>query len=185
MTAPATRVYTWEDALKLPRGERYEVINGELRERQMSFRSSEIAMAIGYLLGAWMRAGHPGWVTGEAGGFTIFPWTAGDVRMPDVAYTSRNRAPTIPEKGWLDVVPEFAVEVVSPNDLASDVDEKAQDYIRAGVPLVWVVYPRTKTVVVYRPGLPQTSFGTGDLITGGDVLPGFEVKVDELFDFPE
>jgi Uma2 family endonuclease len=52
------------------------------------------------------------------------------------------------------------------------------------VPLVWVVYPRTKTVVVYRPGHPQTSFGPGDVITGEDILPGFEVQVDDLFDLP-
>ena len=108
MTAP-TRVWRWEDALKLPDGERYEVINGELRERSMSFESSEIATTLVYLLSAWKRTGHPGHVTGSDGGFTIFPWTAGDVRMPDVAYISRERLPRSPARGWASVAPELAV----------------------------------------------------------------------------
>jgi Uma2 family endonuclease len=179
--APSAKVWTWQEALALPGGERYEVIDGELKERVMSVQSSAIAMAIAAYLGQWVRSGHPGTVLGSDGGYTIFPWAPGDVRMPDVSYVSQARMPRVPARGWSDVAPEFAVEVVSPTDLALDVDLKAHDYIRAGVDLVSVVFPRTRTIVVYRPGLPQTSFGPGETVNGGDVLPGLSVSIDELF----
>jgi Uma2 family endonuclease len=179
--ATPTKLWTWEDALALPDGERYEVINGELKERCMSFGSSALAVLIIDLLRQWVRKGHPGTVTASDGGYTIFPWAPGDVRMPDVSFISSARLPRIPERGWVSVPPELAVEVVSPNDLASDIDEKARDYIRAGVDLVWVVYPRTRSVLVYRPDAAPTMFGAGETLSGGETLPDLELSVSELF----
>jgi Uma2 family endonuclease len=181
MTAP-TRVWTWEDALKLPDGERYEVINGELKERTMSYRSSEIASIFVELLRAWARAHQPGRVTGSDGGFTIFPWTAGDVRMPDAAYISKERLPRSPARGWVSVAPELTVEVISPNDLFSDAEDKAKDYIRAGVDLVWVVVPNSRSVHIWRRDGSRSIVQAGEVLSGENVLPGFEMPVAELFE---
>lgn len=182
-TAPTSRIYVAEDLDTLPDGDRYEIIEGELQERIMSSLSSHIAMVIGFLLQAWARDGHPGSVMGSDGGYTIFPWTAGDLRMPDVSYISKERLKQFPATGWLDIPPDLAVEVVSPTDSATMVQKKALDYIRAGVPLVWVVFPETRTVEVWRSTEPARELlRETDLLTGGEVLPGFSVPVAELFE---
>lgn len=178
---PNTRIWTWEDALALPGGERYEVINGELIERTMSFGSSWLASKLIGLLWQWVHAGHPGAVTGADGGFTIFPWTAGDVRMPDVAFISAARLPRVPSSGWVSVPPELAVEVVSPNDVLTSAEDKARDYIRAGVDLVWVVYPPTRSVQVWRKDGSRAVVQAGGTLSGEDALPGFQVPLDDLF----
>ena len=179
--APASKVWTWQEALELPDGERYEVIDGELRERCMSTKSSAIAMLLVKFLWRWIDAGHPGWVTGEGGGYVIFPWAPGDVRMPDVAFTSDSRAARPPESGWSTVPPDLAIEVVSPNDHVSDAEDKAQDYVRAGVKLVWVVVPSTKAVHVWWGQEKREVRLPGDTLEGGDVLPDFQLSVSELF----
>ena len=183
--APGTRPVTWEDALELPDGERYEVINGELRERIMSFGSSAIAMLISRFLWRWIDNGHPGTVTGSDGGYTIFPWSPGDVRMPDVSYISKGRLPRVPARGWVNVPPELAVEVVSPNDRFVDVEDKARDYIRAGVDLVWVVVPSTRSVHVWRKNGERAIVQAGETLSGEDALPGLNIAVSELFEGDE
>lgn len=182
-TAPTSRHYTAEDLETMPDGDRYEIIEGELQERIMSFLSAFIAATLVGLLRDWARASNvAGWINGPDGGFMIFPWAPGDVRMPDVSYVSKSRAPSIPSHGWLTVPPDFAVEVVSPGDSASKVQLKAHDYIRAGVPLVWVVFPESRTVEVRRTGSSTIQvLGEGDVLSGDDVLPGFSVAVTELF----
>jgi Uma2 family endonuclease len=179
--APVSKVWTWQEALELPQGDRYEVIDGELRERCMSFRSSAIAGIIIGLLRQWVNSGHPGTVGISDGGYTIFPWAPGDVRMPDASYISRKRMPKVPERGWIAVAPEFTVEVVSPNDQVSDAEDKARDYIRAGVELVWVVVPSTEAVHVWHANGSREVLQSGETLSGGDVLPGFEVAVADLF----
>ena len=182
MASPAeTRVWTWQEALELPNGERYEVINGELRERIMSLRSSSIAGRIVQLLLNWSDAGHPGTVGGSDGGYTIFDWMPGDVRMPDASFISESRLPEVPARGWGGVAPEFAAEVVSPTDSVQDAEDKAADYIRAGVDLVWVVVPSTRSVHVWRKDETRSVLRDGETLTGEDVLPGFEVELTKLF----
>jgi Uma2 family endonuclease len=181
-TAPTSRVYVAEDLESLPDGDRYEIIEGVLQERIMSSLSSHIAMVVGFLLQTWSRNGHPGRVMGSDGGYKIFPWTTGDVRMPDVSYISAGRVKKFPARGWLDIPPDLAVEVVSPTDSATTVHNKAVDYIRAGVPLVWVIFPDRRTVEVLRAQEPlRQVFQESDTLTGGEILPGFSVPVAELF----
>jgi Uma2 family endonuclease len=101
--------------------------------------------------------------------------------MPDVAYISRKRLPRVPRRGWVAVVPEFVAEVVSPNDRITDAEDKAQDYIRAGVSLVWVVVPSTESVHVWRADGSRAVLRVGQRLTGEQVLPGFELPVADLF----
>jgi Uma2 family endonuclease len=181
-TAQTSRRYTAEDLETLPDGDRYEIIEGELQERIMSSLSSRIALTIGILLGIWSKSGHPGSLMGSDGGYRIFPWAPDDVRMPDISFIHAGRVARFPTRGWLEVPPDLAVEVVSPTDSASTVQLKAYDYIRAGVPLVWVVFPESRTVEVRRAGSSNIEvLGEEDTLNGGDVLPGFSVAVSELF----
>jgi Uma2 family endonuclease len=164
--AETSHAYTANDLLTMPNGDRFEIIEGELKERIMSYLSSSIAIRLAALLRQWVAGGHPGYVAGSDGGFTIFPWAPRDVRMPDVSYISAARLPEMPATGWVAIAPEFVVEVVSPTDLASDVQKKADDYIRAD-----------GTTDLVRPGAA---------ISGEQVLPGFSAAIDDLFaDVPQ
>jgi Uma2 family endonuclease len=109
-------------------------------------------------------------------------------RRPDVAFVSYERWPKgrpIPAEGnaW-DVVPELAVEVVSPSDLAEELDTKIDEYFRAGVRQVWVVYPRRPGVLVFDSLTQVRGLTREHTLEGGDVLPGFRLEVAELFPEP-
>lgn len=90
--------------------------------------------------------------------------------------------------GWKsgEAAPDLAVEVVSPNDTAEEVDAKVMEWLNAGVPLVWVVSPGVRKVRVQRPRNaalgPISMLGEEDAISGEDVLPGFSCRVSEFFE---
>jgi Uma2 family endonuclease len=101
------------------------------------------------------------------------------VRGPDVAYWSKERLPEIPNS-YLDVPPDLAVEVVSPGDHYSRVQNKVRQYLRCGVRLVWVVDPEDRSVTVYRSQQEGKILGENDILSGEDVLPNFSCKVSDL-----
>ena len=104
-------------------------------------------------------------------------------RGPDEAFVAKARAAANPppERGFWPIVPDLAVEIVSPDDTASDVNEKVRDYLESGVRVVWVVYPRTRQVHVCRPtGDVQILFADA-VLEGEDVLPGFRLPLAELW----
>ena len=86
----------------------------------------------------------------------------------------------VPQAFW-QLPPDLAVEVVSPNDRPQEIADKVDLYLTHGVPLVWVAYPRSRQVVVHRPGQEPLILSEGDTLDGGDVLPGFQLPVAEVF----
>lgn len=144
------------------------------------FRHGRIACTVAGLLRSFVVAHDLGAVTGTETGFHI----ASDpdtVRAPDVAFVSRQRLPACEPVGFFPGAPELAVEVVSPNDTASGVLSKAQDWLDAGCGAVWVVDPQTNTVTVYRTRKDIQVLTREDTLEGGDLLPGFRTGVEELF----
>ena len=81
-----------------------------------------------------------------------------------------------------DVVPDLAIEVISPYDLAEESLQKIHEYLHAGVQLVWVVYPEERQVYVYETPTRVRILAADDTLDGGAVLPGFQLRVDSLFD---
>lgn len=79
------------------------------------------------------------------------------------------------------LAPDLVVEVVSPGDRFDEIAEKIDLYQRAGVPLIWLVVPRLRLVVVHRLGEPQATLRDGEFLDGGDVVPGFQLAVAEIF----
>jgi Uma2 family endonuclease len=104
-------------------------------------------------------------------------------RSPDVAFV---RADRLPPRGIgpgpIRVAPDLAVEVLSPSESASTLEDKLADYRRAGTPLIWVVDPTHRLVTVHPADAPSYSLREGDELTGGRVLPGFRCPVAELFE---
>jgi Uma2 family endonuclease len=84
-------------------------------------------------------------------------------------------------KGHIEIFPDLVVEVVSPNDFASEVDNKVEEYLQAGVRLIWVVYPQSKHVLVYRSGSVVQRLGVEDELSGEDVLPDFRLAISAIF----
>jgi Uma2 family endonuclease len=101
---------------------------------------------------------------------------------PDAAFVMKRSLPTrTSRENYLETIPELVVEVRSKNDTLSQLRNKAQEYLRAGVQIVWVIDPATKSVIVYsRDESPQT-LKEGGTLTAKGVIPGFKVPVAELF----
>jgi Uma2 family endonuclease len=102
------------------------------------------------------------------------------VRGPDLAFWSKDRLPEVPES-YIEVPPDLAVEVVSPNDHYSRVQNKVRQYLSRGVRIVWVVDPEDRSVTVYRSLQQAAILGEKDALSGEDVLPGFQCAGGELF----
>jgi Uma2 family endonuclease len=104
-------------------------------------------------------------------------------RRPDVAFVSRERcqqSPVPPEGDW-DVVPDLAVEVVIPGNNATELEQKLVEYFRFGVRQVWVLHPGQRRLYVHESLRKVSALNEDDTLTGGDVLPGFSLKLTDLF----
>jgi Uma2 family endonuclease len=176
---------TGDDLLGLPTGmgKRYELIEGELvTMTPAGYRHGVVALQIGFLLKNYNAPHKIGTLCGAETGF----YTRGDdktVRALDAAFIAYTKlsAGSLPD-GFLRIAPDLVVEVVSPGDRAGEIEQKTQEWLDFGVPLVWVVYPETQHVHVYAGRHDQPRILTAeDAINGGDVLPGFEVPVRAFF----
>src|SRR5579859_1577977 len=172
---PPTRV-TPEDLLSLPDANGYELVDGRLVERQMGMESSKIALRIAFLIALFLEKRKLGDLFGSDTSYQCFPQAPDDVRRADVSFirSGRFEGDRLP-KGNCKIAPDLAVEVVSPNDLAFDVEEKVGLYLGAGVKSVWVVYPPTRTVKLHRSGA-FSQLTEHDTITEPELLPGFSCK---------
>jgi Uma2 family endonuclease len=115
-------------------------------------------------------------------GFQCFPHDPGLVRKPDISFVAAGRLPGEKSpKGHVKVAPDLAVEVVSPNELYEEVEAKVGEYRSAGVKLIWVVSPGSKTVFVRRLDGTCAEVNEHGELSGEDVVPGFTCKVADLF----
>jgi Uma2 family endonuclease len=185
-TTALDRVFTPEGLLRMEDSVSYELVDGKLVQRHSGMLSSNIAARVAVSIGAFLHERGGGHVFGADAGYQCFPNAPSNVRKPDASFVRTGRFPGgKTPTGHCPIPPDLAVEVISPNDLAYDVDEKVNEYSDAGVPLVWVVSPPTRTVRIHRPRAaargPLSGLSAADVITGEDVLPGFSCTVAEFF----
>ncbi|MCS6939841.1 MAG: Uma2 family endonuclease [Roseiflexaceae bacterium] len=179
-----TAAITAEDLAQMSFGEqRVELVRGEVIA--MAPAGAEHGEIAGFTFGAlfnFVRAHNLGSLYAAETGF-ILARNPDTVRAPDVAFVAAERAAQQRGRtGFFEGPPDLAVEVVSPNDTAEDVEAKVLDYLEAGAKMVWIVRPRTRTVTVYRSLRQVQVLRPGDTLDGGDVLPGFTTPVEALFD---
>jgi Uma2 family endonuclease len=181
--APPRSEITPEELLKMPDGGHYELVEGELKERNVSALSNLIALEISGILRNYCREHGLGWLFAADHGYRCFPWKPRQIRRADVGFIRKERYPwdQLSEDGYTTIPPDLAVEVVSPNDGASELAEKIQEYLRAGVRLVWVIYPETRSAMVIRADKSASWLEVGDELSGEDVIPGFRCPVGGLF----
>jgi Uma2 family endonuclease len=177
--------YTPEDLLAMPDAVCYELVNGELVERKTGWKSSRIGASVICLLSVHCDAHGLGWVAGADASYQCFPDAPNKVRKPDASFICLERMPADEKpEGHCRIAPDLAVEVISPNDLYYEVEDKVEEYLNAGVRLVWVVNPPKHTVRVYRADGTDTKLREVDELTGEEVVRGFRCRVSELFAVP-
>ena len=176
------RRITPEELLDLPDAVRYELVNGHLVERSIGTESSWVGGELHGLIRDFVRARRLGWVLPADASYQCFPDSPDKVRKPDVSFIRFGRLPDerLPVGHCL-IAPDLAVEVVSPNDLVYEVEDKVEEYLNAGVRLVWVIHPNVRTVWTYRLDRSFAGLRESDLLSGEGVIPGFECIVRDLF----
>jgi Uma2 family endonuclease len=175
------------DELVVPDDGLYELVDGKLVEKNVGAQQVEIAFILAYALASFAKPARLGRALTEM----VFRIDRARnlQRRPDAAFISdakwpyRRRVPDVPV--W-DMVPDLAIEVVSPSNTADEVQDKRLEYFQAGVQRVWVVYPRQREVHVYTSPTQVQILTAAQELEGGDILPGFRLPVASLFeDEPE
>ena len=177
-------IYTPEDLLTVPDADRYELVDGRLVESDMGAEASWVAGELHALLRDFCCANRSGWALPETS-YQCFPESRKMVRRPDVSFIRPGRLPDeqLP-LGHIRIAPDLAVEVVSPNDTYYEVEQKVREYLQAGVRLVWVVNPDTRTVRVHRVNRMLTDIQEEEELTGEELLPEFRCRVGDIFPSP-
>ena len=159
-----------------------EFIDGQLKEKSMGFKSEAIAIELVIVLGGFVRAAKLGRVFGSATPYRCFPSDPRQVRKPDVSFVAAARLPAgeLPEVN-APFAPDLAVEVVSPTDTYEYLEQKVADYRSAGVRLIWVVNPATRSVLIRRLDRTCAELDEAGALDGEDVVPGFTCPVAALF----
>ncbi len=158
---------------------RYELIDGKLKEKEVGFVALFVATRIAERLNAKFYP-QAGAAAVEAMIYCFKKRNHG--RKPDVVYVSNQRFAVgeMPE-GDLFVAPNLVVEVLSPSNTGIELEQKLDEYLEAGVEIVWIVNPESRTIRIYRQDGTTKLFRAIDTIEGESALPGFSLKVSEIF----
>jgi Uma2 family endonuclease len=182
------KIYSAADLWELSHDSRYSETRLELSEGSLirmspgSIKHGLIATRFLSRIDVYVEQNDLGYVSIAETGYLLFKGDDGrdTVRAPDIGFFKHGRLPGgIPDKGYALLVPDLAIEVVSPNDTATDIQNKVNDYLKAKIPLFGFFYPDSGTMNVWRDGV-MTRLTLDDVFEGGDVLPGFRLNLREV-----
>lgn len=158
-----------------------ELVDGVLVEKTMGYYESRLAAVLIGLLEKFLEQHDLGIVLGADGTLRIL----GDqIRVPDVAFLSWRHFPgrVLPAEPVPAIAPDLAVEVLSVGNTRAEMDRKLDEYFAAGVKLVWFIEPASQSATVYEGRQQRHGLSLADSLSGGEVLPGFELPLQQLFD---
>lgn len=179
MESMTHRPATIDDLLRTPDdGQKYELVDGEIVVSPGGMRHSWVGARILHLLMRVLDETHAGHAYSADVGLVL---PNGNVRSPDVCFIAREKLPGEQPETFGEVVPDLVVEVLSPGDRMRRVADKIGEFLDAGVGLVWLVDPGSRTVTVYRSLTDTHRLGETDTISADPVLPEFSVKVSDFF----
>lgn len=160
----------------------FELIDGVLTERSTGAYTSEIQSHLGYLVSAAAKFDETGSTFDASCPYHCFPWKPDDVRKADISFVRRERMrqEDIPE-GMMSIPPDLSIEVVDRTENLDALEIKVSDFLRAGTKLLWIVYPERRRIQVRTADGSIREFRADEELTGDPVLPGFRVRVADLF----
>jgi Uma2 family endonuclease len=183
MASPSLLVSEHENVLAVQDEPLYEIVNGQRVDLPpMSVYTTWLASCLHGLLWSYVREQGLGMSVAEM--LFVLDAEHNLRRRPDVAFVSTARWPldrALPRTGDWGVVPDLAVEVISPNDVFKDVLAKVREYFHYGVQVVWVIAPEEEQVYVYDAPTHVRILTVQDELTGGEVVPGFRMPLVHLF----
>lgn len=182
--APTERLLSTEDLLALPDdgAHEFELVRGRLVSMPPpDWHSSAVATNIVIAMGSFVKQNRLGMCLAADGGF-ILEHDPDTVRIPDCSFIRAERVEReAPERGIWPGAPDLAVEVLSPSNRFTATVEKVEDYLSAGVRLVWVIDPEARVAFVYAPNRLVARVAESGVLTGEDVIPGFTLNLAEVW----
>ncbi len=182
MSVVAEKTYTPEDLLSMPDRKNYELVDGQLVERNVSVLLSWVGGRLYRILDVFAEDHGLGWAWPADLGYQCFPDDPRKVRKPDVSFIRKERQPEgLTSEGYQYIPPDLAAEVISPHDLSYEVEAKVVEYLDAGVPLIWVIDPEQRTVRIHRRDGSVSWLREKDELSGEDIMPEFRCPVAAIF----
>jgi Uma2 family endonuclease len=160
-------------------------VDGTLVEKPMGYYESILALSLSYFIHRYLDQQPIGVVSGPDGPMKIVPPR---VRMPDLALVRWERLPgrRLPRGGQIPVVaPDLAVEVLSATNTEEEMQQKLQEYFAGGVRLAWYIDPEARSARMFTSPDRHTVLDEQGVLDGADVLPGFQLRLGDLFDRAE
>ena len=103
------------------------------------------------------------------------------VRQPDISFQRAEKLTRQPEEGFFRGAPDLVIEIMSPSDSAADLRLKVRQYLEAGASVVAAVYPRTREIMLHRPGGVAQTLESGQTLEFPDLTPGWSLPIDSIF----
>jgi Uma2 family endonuclease len=159
----------------------YELVDRTLVEKPMGSPESFLAAELIRIFGRFLDGNDLGFLYAPDALVEMLPDL---VRGPDVCFVSWEKRPerTVPTEPISDLIPDLAVEVLSPSNTSGEIRRKLREYFLAGVRLVWVIEPRSRTAAVYTAPGARTLVPVNGILNGADVLPEFQLPLAKLFE---
>jgi len=178
-TPEAAHTYTVEDMYHVPRdGRKYELIQGELIVSPAGMQHEEMGIEIAYYIRTYLAGNRLGRVFGSSVGYQL---PSGNVLSPDVSYVRLEQLPDGQSPvGFGQFAPDLAVEIVSPSDSLTLVEEKVELYLSNGSQLVWIINPKLRRATVYRADGSASIIRADGAFEGEGVLPGFRCALADV-----
>lgn len=174
-----TKPLTAEDMYNVPRdGQKYELVEGELIVSPAGVQHEGIGAELLFFIRLYLTQHSLGRVFGSSIGYEL---PSGDVLSPDVSFVNTTKLPTgsLPE-GFGKFAPDLAVEIISPSDSMTTIENKVELYLKNGTQLVWVINPKLRRATVYRTDGTVSVVRADGMLSGEDVLPGFSCALSDV-----
>jgi len=169
-----------EESLLSPSGRYCELVDGTFAEKAMGFFETFLASVLVQFIQRWPEYDSFGFAVAEG---ALTKLGEGIVRIPGVSFYRWDRIGSrmVPRDPICRLTPNLAVEIVSRSNTRAEMERKRQEYFDAGVELVWIVYPTTQTAEVWSTPRDCHIAGIDDVLSGGNILPGFSLSMREWF----
>lgn len=169
-----------EEFLRWPEdGYKYELVEGEVKAvSPVYLEHDELVAYLIALLRPFTRG--KGRLYASSAGFRM---AAGNIRSPDVSFMRKERLPGgRSPRSFGTGAPDLCIEIISASEDRQEMQRKVEEYFASGAQQVWQLYPDSQRLLLFTSSTDLVVFEAGDEVSGGDLLPGFQCKVAELFD---